>query len=173
MTDLGTLGGPSSFASAINNASQVVGQSTISSSSPTLHGFLYSDGGMTDLGAFQPYGINDSGKIVGSAEVGGSQHAFVYSNGMMIDLNSVLVTSLPDTALNAALGTGINNAGQIVVQPILTGGVEAFLLKPVAVPEPVSFALTASGLFVLALVYKWKRTSGPLAKKADAARRMF
>jgi probable HAF family extracellular repeat protein len=83
--DLGVLGTytypngvtfTASSASAVNNAGQVVGV-TSTSSSPT-HAYLYSNGSMTDLGTpmvsrcsspYVPYsvatGINDSGQIVG------------------------------------------------------------------------------------------------------------
>jgi probable HAF family extracellular repeat protein len=48
MTDLGTLGGPSSFAFAINEAGQVVGRSA--TSAYLTHAFLYAAGQMEDLG---------------------------------------------------------------------------------------------------------------------------
>jgi probable HAF family extracellular repeat protein len=51
VTDLGALGGSTSFAfgfNCINNRGQVVGQSVISADTAT-HAFLYSDGKMQDL----------------------------------------------------------------------------------------------------------------------------
>ena len=71
MTDLGTLGGTTSYATAINDRGQVVGNS------PTIagvtHAFLYGDGAMTDLGTLggttsYATAINDRGQVVGSAE---------------------------------------------------------------------------------------------------------
>jgi probable HAF family extracellular repeat protein len=48
ITDLGTLGGPFSTATAINAGGEVVGESTIASGQQ--HAFLWRNGLMTDLG---------------------------------------------------------------------------------------------------------------------------
>lgn len=74
MSDLGTLGGDTSYAYGINNSGVVVGCSEIASSAFT-HAFIYSDGRMTDLhsltdansGWILEYAkaINDQGMIVG------------------------------------------------------------------------------------------------------------
>jgi len=117
-TDLGTLGGETSLAAAINNAGQVVGESTISSYGEG-HAFLYSDGVMQDLGTLggtPPYpgssassarDINDLGEIVGSAlTIDGASHAFLHRGGSMIDLGT-----LGGTQSGAY---GINNYGEVV-----------------------------------------------------------
>jgi probable HAF family extracellular repeat protein len=93
MQDLGTLEGYTSYSypTAINNADQVVGQS--SDSEGTEHPFLYSDGVMRDLNSLIPADsgweltkvsdINDKGYIVGlgvNSNVGnngGEKHAFL------------------------------------------------------------------------------------------------
>ena len=49
LTDLGTLGGPTSRATHVNSAGQVVGASTTKAGA--THAFLYTDGAMKDLGA--------------------------------------------------------------------------------------------------------------------------
>jgi probable HAF family extracellular repeat protein len=74
MQDLGTLGGTSSGASAINNRGQVVGYSETVSGA--LHVFIYSNGQVTDLyGLIDPAlgltlhwatDINHSGQIITS-----------------------------------------------------------------------------------------------------------
>ena len=76
MTDLGTLdGGTGSYAYAINDSGQVVGNS-FSTDYAGQHDFLYSNGTMTDLNALidpssgwtlqNANGINDAGQIVRS-----------------------------------------------------------------------------------------------------------
>lgn len=68
MRDIGTLGGAGSYATAINDAFQVVG--TSQTSSGATRPFLYSGGAMTELGTFGGVssglnGINNSGAVVG------------------------------------------------------------------------------------------------------------
>jgi len=72
----------SSFASDINDAGQVVGYRTNVGDSPE-HAFLWEKGVMTDLNTgFEEsaaYGINDAGKVVGSARrAGGDWHATLW-----------------------------------------------------------------------------------------------
>ena len=59
---------------------------------------LYSGGQLTNLCAGDPYGINDSGQIVGRTSDG---YAFLYSAGQL-------------TNLCAGTAWSINNSGQIV-----------------------------------------------------------
>lgn len=96
--------GSSTYASAINNAGTIVGESS-------SHAFRYSQGTTTDLGTFGgPYSvaasINSSGVIVGSADTPQSTHAFRYANGTMTDLGSL------DGRVSYAMD--INDLGTIV-----------------------------------------------------------
>jgi len=96
--DLGTLGGNSSGAQAINNNGQVVGIS-LTSANTYYHAFIWNaESGMMDLGTFgsdasKAIDINDSGQVLGQAggapfiwsEADGytklypNSHAYVYS----------------------------------------------------------------------------------------------
>jgi probable HAF family extracellular repeat protein len=121
LTDLGTLGGLTSFAYGINNLGQVVGTSMITNS--TAGAFLYSGGKMTDLGQFgqdtQPAAINDHDVIVGGSSVG----AWVWRNGVFQNLNNL---TPPGSAVVLNTATAINNNGQIVA----IGNGDTFLLTP-------------------------------------------
>jgi probable HAF family extracellular repeat protein len=103
VTDLGTFGGANSYAYAVNNATathpaQVVGVANTASGAG--HAFLYSGGGMTDLGTLagdtysSATALNNSGQVVGTSEnsSGGTaiRHAFLWQAGTgMIDLGNL------------------------------------------------------------------------------------
>jgi probable HAF family extracellular repeat protein len=82
---LGTLGGSTSSAHAINDDGQVVGQSTTAKNGPT-HAFSWTQaGGMVELdplpGDSSSYAeaVNDSGQVVGwSVDAGGHSHAVLW-----------------------------------------------------------------------------------------------
>ena len=127
VTDLGTLGGSTSSAAAVNASGQVVGQSALPGDSST-HAFLYSGGSLHDLGTLgggfsTATGINTSGQVVGqSVNASGATRAFLDSGGTMTDLGT-----LGGPSSSAA---GINASGQIVGQAgFAGGGTHAFLLS--------------------------------------------
>ena len=68
MIDLGTLGGNWSSAEAVNDRGEVFGRSLTRDGA--MHAFLWSDGRMSDLGAFDVYagagGVNRGGIAVGT-----------------------------------------------------------------------------------------------------------
>lgn len=120
-TYMGTLGGTSAIARAVNNNGDVVGGSSPSGYGPErAHAFLYSSGSMVDLGTLggtnsNAYGINNYGSIVGVSSTTGNSaaHPFLYSMGSMSDLGTLGGTF--------ALATAINDNGQVVGYSYLTG----------------------------------------------------
>ena len=95
ITDLGTLGGSSSSALAINNEGQVVGRSTLPGDAVT-GAFLWQDGTMTDLGSLggtfsTANGINRAGDVVGASELPNNtaRHAVLFRNGQVVDLGAL------------------------------------------------------------------------------------
>ncbi len=113
MFDLGTLGGWSSNALAINDLGQVCG------SADTAEGlrraYLWTDGDMTELGVLEPWSqseawdLNNHGQAVGIAtHTGYIASGFLWEDGQMSDIGH-LTGDHGDTH-----AFGINDAGQIV-----------------------------------------------------------
>ena len=137
VTDLGTLGGPSSSATGINANGQVIGYAQ--NAAGYEHAFLWSSsGGMQDLGTLggsgfegsqglmegsQALGINNSGQVVGwAANSSEWAHAFLWtSGGGMQDIGTLGGSS--------SWAYGINDSGQIVGYgaSIPTNSTHAFL----------------------------------------------
>lgn len=91
VTDLGTLGGSYSVAYGLNAGGQVVG-AAYTQGDATYHAFLYSGGGLQDLGTLSggtystAFGINDGGVVVGLAQTAGEPRAFIYQGGSLQSL---------------------------------------------------------------------------------------
>jgi probable HAF family extracellular repeat protein len=118
ITDLGTLGGVSSYCSAINARGQVVGwadtKAKNADGSPITHAFLWEKGHMTDLGTLggkqsRAVAINERSQVVGWGDVGGDEHAFLWEKGHIRDLGV-----LPGRHWSWVIPAAINVRGVIV-----------------------------------------------------------
>ena len=119
-SDLGTLGGESSWAYGINESGQVVGASLTTTGE--RHAFLWTPGqGMQDLGTLgggtssTARGINDRGDVVGESTLPRvdprepQRHAFLWTSSQgMQDLGAL------GQGLTSSIAFDINNAGQVV-----------------------------------------------------------
>lgn len=126
MQDLGTLAGfGSSAAFAINDAGQIVGDS--SSQTASQEAVLWQNGKATDLGRLSSSGfsvanaLNDVGQIVGESD----GHAVLWQNGTITDLNTLLPANSGWVLTDAQ---GISNAGQITGNGTYNGVKTAYLL---------------------------------------------
>ena len=118
MVDLGTLGGPSSAAAAVNDSGQVVGwaQTAGGSFDVNWRAFLWTAAtGMLDLGSLGgthsvARDVNEAGTVVGTSAVAAGNaacHAFVWTpNDNMVDLGTVGGTNSEAYA--------VSDAGQVV-----------------------------------------------------------
>ena len=127
ITDLGTLGGPTSEPEAISQNGIICGNAMPSVSSN--HPFLYQAGGpMQDLGLLDPVNgvfgtatsVNSKSQVVGYADApvpGDPYHAFLYNgSGVPIDLGTL--------GGQQSLAYGINESGQIAGYAQTASGAE-------------------------------------------------
>jgi probable HAF family extracellular repeat protein len=119
---------------AINDSGQVVMQAgPLEGTNEEGGGYLYTDGSVERIGLVIPWGINNSGWVVGTTGIGGlNARAFLYIDGELFDLTE-LVTDLSGlTYLISAYD--INDSGQIIGEGRTPGGASsAFLLSPIAI----------------------------------------
>ena len=109
---LGTLGGKTSEALAVNVHGEVVGDSVLADGS--THAFLWSSGRMRDLGVLSDakfssaQDINDKGQIVGVSGIfNGARTAVLWSGGQPRSLGTL-------SGGQISIALAINNAGDIV-----------------------------------------------------------
>jgi probable HAF family extracellular repeat protein len=133
--DLGTLGGPDAWASVINEAGQIAGQSYTNSTPnastgfPTMDPVLWDEGKLIDLGGLGGVvgfvaALNNRGQVVGGSSIASDPgacynppsfefanpncHSFLWDQGTLIDLTTSTVGATP-----LSVG-GINDEGEIV-----------------------------------------------------------
>jgi probable HAF family extracellular repeat protein len=124
ITDLGTLGGATSYAYAINKTGEVAGQAQLPNG--INNAFLYSGGVMTGLGTLsgdvysRALALNDSDQVVGysgSGGTGGISHAFIWQSGLgMRDLGNL--------GSSKTTARAINSTGQVVGDGYTAAGVD-------------------------------------------------
>ena len=102
LIDLGTLGGESSYATAMNDRGWVVGRSQVADGQ--WHGFLWRRGRMTDLRPLSPSDINNRGQIVGLRDDLPGAH--LWTAGRLVDLGTL--------GGDFTYPTAINDRGQVV-----------------------------------------------------------
>lgn len=116
--NLGTFGGTSGHAWAINNSGQVVGDASLATS--IRHAFLYQGAGLTDLGALpnlpdsSAHDINNNGDIAGWSRTRCSSPGCFYGHAFLIPRGGSMIDigTLPgDTT---SMGHAINNLGDVV-----------------------------------------------------------
>jgi probable HAF family extracellular repeat protein len=117
--DLGSLGGSTTAAAAINVNGTVVGSSEVRPRSGVMHAFMFGNKRMRDLGTLGgsnsvALSINAFGGVVGRSEsASGKDTAFLYEHGRMVDLNALLIVPLP-RHIHLWRAVAINDVGQIV-----------------------------------------------------------
>ncbi|MCI0675610.1 MAG: DUF3466 family protein [Phycisphaerales bacterium] len=117
VTEITTLGGPSSNALALNNNGAVVGISNTAAGPNVARAFRWINGTIIDLGTLggpsaEAFDINDAGQITGRAETADSIefnetfHTFLWEDGTMTDLGT--------SGGQSSRGWAINSQGVVV-----------------------------------------------------------
>jgi probable HAF family extracellular repeat protein len=118
MTELSGFSGQNYYAEGINDVGQVIVLSNLN------HAYIWNNGAVTDLGAGEPFGINNAGQVVGYS----AGSATLWDLGTVTNLNDVLSNGDGWHLLEAR---AINNVGQIVGYGINPDGhSRGFLLTP-------------------------------------------
>jgi hypothetical protein len=100
-------------------------------------------------------GINDSGVIVGT-DLNIAFVNYTHTAGNLFTLYSQLAPGYNPSWTALTRATGVDNAGHITGTGTFGGLTHAFILTPVAVPEPSTLALVGAGLMGL-LAYGWRK----------------
>jgi probable HAF family extracellular repeat protein len=142
-TDLGTLPGTNlSFGNAVNDATQVVGQS-LDTTAHTSRAFLWESGALLDLGKAaashtnsEARAINEKGIVVGTSGTTAMLAAWIWQDGVARDLNTLIAPDDPARGfVQLVKANGINDKGEIAAQGFDrrrgSAFVRGYLLSPV------------------------------------------
>jgi probable HAF family extracellular repeat protein len=135
LRDLGTLGGPDSFAVVINQNGQIAGNSFTNSTPnsttgiPTVDPFFWDRGSMNDVGTLggtfgAANALNNRGQVVGFSDVAGdlTNHAFIWERNVLTDIGTL--------GGDNSTANWINDAGQVAgVSDLVDGTHHAFVWK--------------------------------------------
>jgi probable HAF family extracellular repeat protein len=183
MLDLGTLGGSTSFATAVNNSGVVIGDSYLQGNA-TSHAFVYASGQMTDLGSLggsvsTAVAVNSAGQVIGNAYTAGNTatRAFVYGGGRMTDLGTLggsnsyvlginslgQIIGTSDIAGNKAQHSFLYSNGKMLDLSTLFPGLTSFVAAGINdAMEIIGTAVTKSGLVRGLIVTAVPETDGAL-----------
>jgi probable HAF family extracellular repeat protein len=151
MTDLGTLGGISSEAFAVNNLGAIVGKSAIPGGFD--HACAWAGGRMTDLGVLpgdlnsEAVAVNSRGQVL-VRSVGSDVHAFVWASGVRTQVHGSGVLFDP-AGLNDAgtvCGTGLSSTGSYAFRWSSFGGGGAVDLGGVGGMQGTGLSITPNGV---------------------------
>lgn len=149
LTNLGTFGAEQAILRDINDAGQIIGNTSGGTgATATSSPFLLQNGQKIDLGSFggatgSTAGINQFGQVVGTSQNGvGENRAFVWNNGVIKDLNNLTLANPTFGGSKVILtnATGINNFGDISAygsytykdaKGVTQTGTRAYLLKAI------------------------------------------
>ena len=173
--DLGTMGHLESYATAINEAGQVVGWWYDPGNVWQDHAFLWTHGVMYDLNDLIPAqsgwqlwearGINDAGQIVGNGKINGLQHAFLLTP---MNLAPAVNAGVDQTiALPAAALTGKVSDDGMPNPPATTTLTWTVMSGPGAVTFADAGAADTTATFSTEGAYVLRLTAGDSALSAN------
>ena len=153
---LGSLGLTHSFANAINDSGEVVGEA-LSATGNTSKPWIYTDGlGMQQIPApvtqsSAATGINNLGNVVGTTKVTGPDLAWLWTGGVAIsDLDDLFDPVAENLTTIAA--HDINDVGQILALGFDNNASEFRTVVLTPLPEPGQLLVLSSGIGLLALI---------------------
>jgi MYXO-CTERM domain-containing protein len=127
LADLGTLGGSSGMATALNAYGQAAG--TLTSPSGFTYAVSFPGSGMTILMAGQANGINNADQVAGTQQISGQTYATVWNNGVATEVAGA-----------GSYAMAINNSGSVAGMRINNGEGSAFVSQNGTVVDLGTFA---------------------------------